>query len=1672
MPIAANASSRIAGRTMAEDSFRAGGLSLGVEQNSESEMVEKVTGAKRRGIGLALGILATIVGSGCAEGAENTGQAIQLSSPLPDAGFVPIPILTTRPDPVDGQPPSEPILGVDGAFQSAWDGSVADLVAADAYADCVINGSAAQYPHPILPSGTLPIIPGNDEYLEYLWGLMESIDCNYDFPDFPRTWQRSRTDPACNVDAGSGLPAAVEFGERGPDVVANFREVIDMSDAATYSSSSTVFAYALHTATRELQYADLNLCMAQRLHSQMNGGQTLFLSTEDQVELLGIIRERAQLAVIYHSLIAKVLASSGSLPTITAADYQFPILIRAWAAVAQPAVLQALGENYAVAVQTHIKSTLELAQLLQRDAGTRPTSGDVGSNRADRDWGLGQPRMRVMNLLYGGDPIGSTVGSLDMPGRGVGGRGRSGPVPAYVSENMSDPRIGVLLGLAKSADALYFKVANTEHFNDAPGFDAVASASRLYATVEAQLRRDACDVERSVDDWCGTSEASTAANSILPDPRLPSCNPPLSEDLGCDAPDVVLPDPSNVEEYLLWQRYRIAPSHATILAEAISQSAGDLAKTPTGGIWRHRLRDGLHHVTGTHETVTLSGAVWVHFDADAEFLPFEGHELLIDFAQLPYLPRDFDLSADARQQGFVFEPKSGHGSSSDWTRLRELGAVGALAFAREAIVQGSAAGSQFAPFFSAAADVLNEIDRATGQRTVIIRPERITANTSCLGSFVSGSTCKTFVHATGANPKYRVDVTTREEDPLDELVTPLASKQLHTVAIRPDTVGIDGYDRTDLDGETPIQPTTSTSYTSYASDYRGRTFLYELPNSVERAVLLRGDAPNGVSGDKVYMYLFGHGVSVQDSFVTSFGGSLHRIGERTMRVMAHDWSRPKYDPFGFPIDWVPPADASLVGGTPGEPAYQYYLRSAESGAQEATAAVQQAVDSLVEETLYKAELDAAEERASTITDLEAHSLCGSRANCNIRVDVWEGLGAALGTCTQAVEGFSPKQCTENQTQLERVVADVRVAREVLQAPDGVPPSALDLTGSEMERVLLRQWNALQGLKAAIATSVDTARSADYQTAVAGLEYLAASAELTAARANIEAELAQLDQNETEIAVALNELDNAALQYEETLGSAQRIADRECDAEAFRDARKAGWSYSDPDDVDVDVAFADFSFDVDPDKKAPESWSSGALYAQLDQCFAALDAASAIYSQQDALESNRQARTLALLDHRNDLLPLQRAALVDAEAAALRRWEVSRFERRSVSAAVLAQVTASALPVQQARGELAAAVAEMQQIRVRLKVAKATANLERDLTEKNIAIRFGLQRKYRSYDMWRAQALLESSRRLSVAARRAIEAHFVVDLSDVTSSQAFVEAPSVWVDEVYAADLQAAAVVGLSVADSADGTVNPNQLLDYVGNLERFVQGYTVTYPTSVALPDTEVLLLPGPETVRMRAELVDGVATGEDVSVLEAANSNWVFVCAGDDRWVPHPGVGQAPLVDTLATMCSGQSPSRMKIGFALDAWGRLDRSVGSEPLTRRHNVRWRRLAVNLLGTGIRDCSTAVNSQACYSEGFLDFQMSHHGPSWASNHSGNWRAYDLPTASIEDGKALALEEWLDPVSNSWETPFVSNVARGELFGRPVNGSYELIVELPPDVRPGRIEGVQLLVETDYWVTQQ
>ena len=686
---------------------------------------------------------------------------------------------------------------------------------------------------------------------------------------------------------------------------------------------------------------------------------------------------------------------------------------------------------------------------------------------------------------------------------------------------------------------------------------------------------------------------------------------------------------------------------------------------------------------------------------------------------------------------------------------------------------------------------------------------------------------------------------------------------------------------------------------------------------------------------------------------------------------------------------------------------------------------------------------------------------------------------------------------------------------------------------------------------------------------------------------------------------------------------------------------------------------------------------------------------------------------------------------------------------------------------QARAAISTRYVALQKLMNDSRAAVARAETERKLNENVLeATPFGqyangLYRIYRDHELWRAKATIDHARRYALAARRAIEARYVVDLSSLSDDEPFVASPRSWADEVYGYDLSLPAALGLSASGQRGGTAYSSKVKDYVSNLKAFVAGYAARRPSAVASNEVDVVTLPGlaPEspalvnlapaaaasggasqsstlngavasraadgntngvlanssvsettatsgiaswwnidlqkidwidnvtlwnrtdgtdfarafdllvvvseepitaqfyfqaaflpgayrvkldgsfalpvkisvgrwgryvrvmpaivpfsilslaevevwgdapdnlalgkqatqssTLRAASEAVDGfkgpIETGvppegpvsysstigdygtwwqvdlgvrrqidrvelyharyytpdipprplhvlvadepfiergidailarRDVSefvvnidavsqepshVLPArkgryvriwmdagplllgevevlsrpirysSGASWMLHCTNDGSGAP----GWVSIADGCQRSGIVSQVDRAKYEFALDPWGRLRGSIADEPFSRRHNVRWGPLAVNVVGSGVRDCSRAVDPKSCFAQGFINFDLNHVGSPWIADYDGVWRTQNMPPGRIEGGKALAAELWLDPLKDGWSTSYIAPVARSEWQLRPLGGTYEIELNVTPDVVIDRIDRVQLLVGSTSWVKQQ
>ncbi len=137
-------------------------------------------------------------------------------------------------------------------------------------------------------------------------------------------------------------------------------------------------------------------------------------------------------------------------------------------------------------------------------------------------------------------------------------------------------------------------------------------------------------------------------------------------------------------------------------------------------------------------------------------------------------------------------------------------------------------------------------------------------------------------------------------------------------------------------------------------------------------------------------------------------------------------------------------------------------------------------------------------------------------------------------------------------------------------------------------------------------------------------------------------------------------------------------------------------------------------------------------------------------------------------------------------------------------------------------------------------------------------------------------------------------------------------------------------------------------------------------------------------------------------------------------------------------------------------------------------NYRHVDLAVNLVGTGVQDCSKST-SASCYGTGYIEYSLSHNATdvpvvSWGGGDEWGAERFSFGTSSIHHGKALAAERYITLPIGGTDQSLLSQPAfrKQELRGRPLDGSYRLRIWDNPNLRWERLQDVQLVINYRYW----
>ena len=133
------------------------------------------------------------------------------------------------------------------------------------------------------------------------------------------------------------------------------------------------------------------------------------------------------------------------------------------------------------------------------------------------------------------------------------------------------------------------------------------------------------------------------------------------------------------------------------------------------------------------------------------------------------------------------------------------------------------------------------------------------------------------------------------------------------------------------------------------------------------------------------------------------------------------------------------------------------------------------------------------------------------------------------------------------------------------------------------------------------------------------------------------------------------------------------------------------------------------------------------------------------------------------------------------------------------------------------------------------------------------------------------------------------------------------------------------------------------------------------------------------------------------------------------------------------------------------------------------YNYRIDSLAVNLVGTNVKDCSLDPQAgTSCYTSQFIPYDLVQDGRVWIRNHAGVALPFNLAIGRIHQGKALAAERLLTNPLSSTDSALIQQYTKREFRGRPIQGEYTVRVYATPSLRWANVEDLQILVNYRYW----
>jgi len=240
-----------------------------------------------------------------------------------------------------------------------------------------------------------------------------------------------------------------------------------------------------------------------------------------------------------------------------------------------------------------------------------------------------------------------------------------------------------------------------------------------------------------------------------------------------------------------------------------------------------------------------------------------------------------------------------------------------------------------------------------------------------------------------------------------------------------------------------------------------------------------------------------------------------------------------------------------------------------------------------------------------------------------------------------------------------------------------------------------------------------------------------------------------------------------------------------------------------------------------------------------------------------------------------------------------------------------------------------------------------------------------------------------------------------------------------------------------------------------------------------AMPQLEVVPL-GAESVSvgpapfMRTDddyVIEGVALREDTDGSTFRSGyHWRRGC----EYLCPDGLGAACGGDETADRSLLRCYWETDFGISVDAIERGELLPTGGFAEGNFNYRFRDFAVNVVGTGVRDCSAADSPTSCYASGFIPYSLYHDGPFHVRNHLGELIEAPLFNGRVHFAKALAAERYLTNPVSSADRALLGDYYRREFRGRPIDGQYRLRLYEVDGFNWDRVEDVQIILNYRYW----